>query len=152
MRSLGAEATYERCNFEPKRVADAAGTDDAAADAVSSGGKTAAGKRALQNADQPNATWAAARWSPVRAREPLARVPHPGFPTVAELRGVLDSRPDLMRAVCRVYIQDFACFGYDMPRACQQEAGGAPSLCPATDGLEEQVASTPGILRSDSVL
>ena len=35
-------------------------------------------------------------------------------------RGLLASRPDLVRRVCLIYRQDYACLGYPLPPACKE--------------------------------
>ena len=45
-----------------------------------------------------------------------------GFPSKVALHGFLEEDPSLMRIVCRVFFQDFACFGYALPAACRSSA------------------------------
>lgn len=51
-----------------------------------------------------------------------------GFPSKELIRRVLDEDDELMRIVCRVFFQDFTCYGYKLPRACGTGFARAP--CP----------------------
>ena len=42
------------------------------------------------------------------------------------LREAVESEPAIVCPLCRIYAQDYACFGYDLPPACVQDGG---ALC-----------------------
>lgn len=42
------------------------------------------------------------------------------FPRAAEMRALVEGEDALARAACRLYVQDYVCFGYELPRACRQ--------------------------------
>lgn len=43
-----------------------------------------------------------------------------GFAPSAELRALVSGDAPLTRSVCRVYLQDYLCHGYELPRACRE--------------------------------
>ena len=42
-----------------------------------------------------------------------------GVPSEDEMMEVLSADDDLMREICLMYAQDFICFDYDLPSACE---------------------------------
>ena len=44
-----------------------------------------------------------------------------GAPAPKALRAVLNAAPELLQAVCNVFMQDFLCLGYPLPEGCDVE-------------------------------
>ena len=84
----------------------------------------------------------ASRLALAASRQSGERIEKRLLPKSSTLLKVLDSEPDLMRLLCRVYAQDFVCFGYDIPPACRD-------LFPSIASTPSK-ASTPASDRSPS--
>lgn len=73
---------------------------------------------------------------PLRSERVAADKPR-GVPSQPSLRALLESDPALLQDVCNVYMQDYLCLGYPLPRGCEVIPPGRP-----TDEAPELPAST----------
>ena len=56
-------------------------------------------------------------------------------PAAGRLRELFADEPDLLQSVCNVYMQDFICLGYELPKACEllpRRAAKAPKTMEVT--------------------